>query len=142
MADLVTVSPEAIGRVLSGVLPRFPEVAGAVLFGSALGECRPDSDIDVGLILCPSVAEPHGWGFAGLESRVERELGTVEGHPFEVTVLRRDRPLFSFKVWKEGRPLYLRDEEAVLDFVERVSRSHAELAPRHRRALREVLKSS
>ncbi len=141
MAGLVRVSIEAVGEALSRVLPSFPEVAGAVLFGSALGECRPDSDIDVGLILFPSATEPSGWGFAGLESRVERRLGTVQGHPFEVTVLRPARPLFAFKAVKEGRLLYVRDEAAVLDFVERVSRSHAELAWRHRRAVREVVET-
>lgn len=139
MATLVELPVHAIREAVAKALPYFPQVAGAVLFGSALGSCRPDSDIDLGLILFPPCGEPPGWGFARLEADVERKLQPLGGHRFEVTVLSPDQPLFAFKAIREGQIVYIRDEDTVFDFVEKVSRSTAELLPRHQRALREVL---
>lgn len=139
MSSLVRVPLEAIEAAAARTLPQFPEVAGAYLFGSALADCRPDSDIDLGLVLDPTVAEPPGWGFAGLESRIESALGRLDGHPFEVTVVRPDRVLFAFRVIREGRMIYEANPDAVAEFVERVARRYPELAYRYRQAVQEVL---
>jgi len=139
MGELVRVPLEAAERRVQEVLPHFPEVVGAFLFGSALGLCRPDSDLDLGIVLLPGVAEPPGWDFAGLASRMEEALGRVEGHPFNVVILRPEEVIFSFRVIREGRLVYGRDREALWDFVERVARRYPDAAYRHRRALEEVL---
>lgn len=139
MGGLVRIPLARVERAVRAVLPSFPEVAGAYLFGSALGECRPDSDVDLGIVLFPDVPEPSGYGFAALEAEIEARLRPIDGHPFDVTVLRRDQPLFSFVPISSGRLVYVRDEDAIGDFIEVVSRRYGELRYRYRRALDEVL---
>lgn len=95
MAVLVQLPINEIQEAVAETLPHFPQVAGALLFGSALGSCRPDSDIDLGLIIFPPCTEPPGWGFARLEADVERKLQPA---------------------------VYIRDEDAVFDFVEKAGR--------------------
>ncbi|MBX6378583.1 MAG: hypothetical protein IRY95_08545 [Clostridia bacterium] len=139
MAGFVTVSRRRIREIVAGVLPAFPQVVGAYLFGSALDRCRPDSDIDLGLVLAPMPAEPVGTGFLELALEVEARLPRVDGHAFEVHVLRRQAPLFAFEVVSKGLLIYVKDGDAVFDFVEAVARAYGELAARYRRALAEVL---
>lgn len=142
MDQLVVVDLEQATASVRRSLPGFPSIAGAYLFGSALGACRPDSDIDLGLVLDPDVPEPSGWGFAGLEAEIEDALGRVEGHPFDATVLSPRNVLFSFKVVREGQLVYARDRATVTDFIERVARPYADLRRRHERALAEILGDS
>ncbi|MEW6227740.1 MAG: hypothetical protein AB1700_06525 [Bacillota bacterium] len=60
MRELVTVNEDAIRAAVVPVLVRFPQVAGAYLFGSSLGRCRPDSDIDIGLVPTEGAAATEG----------------------------------------------------------------------------------
>lgn len=139
VAELVRIPLALVEAAVRAVLPLFPQVAGAYLFGSALDKCRPDSDIDLGIVLLPTVPEPPGFGFLGLEAEIEARLPSVEGHRFDLTILRRDQPLFSFVPISSGRLIYVRDPDAVADFVEAVSRRYGELHYRYRRVLDEVL---
>lgn len=139
MNELVRVPLARIEAAVRAVLASFPQVAAAYLFGSALDECRPDSDIDLGIVLYPTAAEPPGLGFLALEAEIEARLPPVEGHLFDVTILRRDQPLFSFTPISSGRLIYVRDQDALGDFIEAVSRRYGELHHRYRRALNEVL---
>lgn len=141
MAGLVRVSQKVIHRAVNRVLPRHPEVAGAYLFGSALDECRPDSDIDLGLVLCPGMRESLGYGFISLEASIESELPRLQGHRFDVNVLGAQNVIFSFKVISTGRLVYAADIGVVTDFVEKVSRRYADIGYRYRRAVEEALDS-
>lgn len=140
MAGLVTVDLKPVEDVVRRILPRFPAVAGAYVFGSALGPCRPDSDIDIGLV-------PHADVLAGgdplarerLEARVAAALGRLDGHPFDVVLLDLDDPIFTFKVIRTGRLMYIGDENRVTDFMEAAAQSYREAYPRYRRALREIM---
>lgn len=139
VGSLVHVPLDTVQDAVSGVLARYPQVAAAYLFGSAIGPCRPDSDIDLGLVLSPEATEPPAWGFSGLEAQIETALGRIDGHAFEVIVLRPEAVLFSFKVIREGRLVFSRNRDVLLDFMERVARRYAEAGYRYRRALDEVL---
>lgn len=141
MAGLVRVSQKAIRRAVNRVLPGHPEVAGAYLFGSALEKCRPDSDIDLGLVLFPSIQEPPGHGFISLEAAIESELPRLQGHGFDVNVLRAQNVIFSFKVISTGKLVYAADMDVVTDFVEKVSRCYADIGYRYRRAVEEAIDS-
>ncbi|MEW6447770.1 MAG: nucleotidyltransferase domain-containing protein [Bacillota bacterium] len=55
LPELVRINLEPVIQQVRAVLSEFPQVAGAYLFGSAMESCRPDSDIDLGLILEPEV---------------------------------------------------------------------------------------
>ncbi len=119
------------------VLRDFPEVAGAYLFGSILGHCRPDSDIDLGLVLEGGLTPDSPEGDR-LESALAILLPPFRGHRFDITILRPDKPLFAFKVIREGKLVYSRNPDRIADVVEIVSRRYAELYPRYRQALEEI----
>lgn len=138
MAKLVRVSFEAVREAALRVLPRYPQVAAAIFFGSALGDCRPDSDLDIALVPFPETIQTAGWGPEWV-GQAERELGSLGRHPFHLTLLDRRQPIFSFRVLKEGRLVYVRDEDALYSFVERVARLYGEWAPRYQRALQEAV---
>ncbi len=113
--------------------PALP-IAGVFLFGSALGACRPDSDIDLGLVPLPDATHAPTWH---VEGRAEQLLGTFEGHVFDANLLQG--VLFAFEAVTTGRLVHVRDQEALWDFVERVTRRGWELRRRHRAALDVVL---
>jgi len=120
-----------VAHVNSG-LEKAPGLAicGAFLFGSSLGECRPESDIDLGLVPAPGFAGPD-WG---LEAEVEAVLRPFEGHPPDASVLRPSP--FGFEAVTAGQLIHVRDEAAVWDFVLGVCRRGAEMHWRYLQALR------
>lgn len=123
---LVRVSLQNVVDRLRAVLPHFPQVAGAYVYGSVLGACRPDSDIDVALILQHDPVEP-------LEDttdvEVEASLGRYGSHPYHVVTLRSEQVPFSFRVLQTGRLVYEQDHARVADFIFRVARDYDDLAP-------------
>jgi predicted nucleotidyltransferase len=99
-------------------LPAMPVVF-AYLYGSrAQGGARPDSDVDVGVLLDPGVTAPES-----LASRAADALTTrsrVGG--IEVTVLN-DAPIrFLGRVLRSRVVLYSRDEPARVEFESRIGR--------------------
>jgi predicted nucleotidyltransferase len=58
LKTMVRVREDLIIKVVVPILEELKEIAGAYLFGSALGLCRPDSDIDIGLVIKPLSGEP------------------------------------------------------------------------------------
>jgi predicted nucleotidyltransferase len=99
-------------------LPAMPVVF-AYLYGSrAQGGARPDSDVDVGVLLDPGVTAPES-----LASRAADALTTrsrVGG--IEVTVLN-DAPIrFLGRVLRNRVVLYSRDEPARVEFESRIGR--------------------
>ncbi|MDA8065845.1 MAG: nucleotidyltransferase domain-containing protein [Thermaerobacter sp.] len=115
---LVRVDLERVAARVTQVLPRFAEVAGAYLFGSGIGLCRPDSDLDLALILRRPAAHP-----LQLEGRVEAQLGSVDGHPFSVLALGHPGRL-AWEVIGNGRLMYEQDRDAVTDFLEQTALLH------------------
>lgn len=119
-------------------LAAFAEVAGAYLYGSVLGEMHAQSDIDVAVVTMPHVHQ-RLLDLLALEARIQSRLGRWAGRPLHATVLDPDQPLFSFRPIHEGQLVYVGNDQVLTDFIERVARAYADLAPRYRRALREVL---
>ena len=116
MRDLVRMSLADVEARVRKILPAFPDIAGAYLFGSCLGPCRPDSDIDLGLVLRGDVDAIY------LEALVSGALGLVEGHPFHITVLTPGE--FAFQTIHAGRLVYEADVDAVADMIEQVAKDH------------------
>lgn len=138
MSELVKIDIDSVIAKVRTALENFPQVAGAYLFGSALGLCRPDSDIDVGLVLDRSVV-PDSFEADRLEAQIALALTPLDGHPFDIVVLNPNDVIFCFTVIKDGRLVYCRDIERVTDVMEYVSRHYAEVYPRYRQALDEIL---
>lgn len=137
MAELVKAETERIIEKVREVLKGFPQVAGAYLFGSILGACRPDSDIDLALILEAGV-KPDTLECDRLESAISMLLPPMDGRAFDIVILNPDKPLFVFKVIREGKLVYSRNKDRVDDVIEYVSRRYADLYPRYRQALEDI----
>lgn len=109
---------DALRSAAEAELPAMPVVF-AYLYGSrAQGGGRPDSDVDVGVLLDPGVTAPES-----LASRAADALTTrsrVGG--IEVTVLN-DAPIrFLGRVLRSRVVLYSRDEPARVEFESRIGR--------------------
>lgn len=135
MGALVTIERERIVERVLPVLRSEPALVAAYLFGSALERCRPDSDVDIGIIAdCASERERER-----LEARLASQLKPLDAHPFDVVVLNADDVYFPFRVVREGTLVHVADSDRLGDFIEIVSRRYGELAPRRRQAMAEIL---
>jgi len=138
MSNLVKIEMQSITNRLNPVLQRYPQIAGAYIFGSALDQCRPDSDIDVGLIAADE--EKHqDRDRELLTEKVSRDLSPLNGHRFDVVILNSSEALFSFRVISSGVLVYVKDVLVVTDFIEKVSHKYREVYPRYRQALEMIV---
>lgn len=120
--------------LLIPVLELRKNIGAAYLFGSMLDYCRPDSDIDVGILLAPDILCSEREAEKILEE-IYMELAPVNNHPYDIIILNNCSAIFAYRVITRGRLVYTGDEEAITDFMEKVSRRRAENYPRFRRAL-------
>ena len=132
MAGWVRIPRDRLVAALLPGLRSIQAVAAAYLFGSSLGEMRPDSDVDVAL-----VARLDACDF-GLVGEVEAVCRPIDGHPVHATVLSQRDTLFSFRVLTEGVRIYCVDPDVLTDLIERVALHYEEVGPAYRRALEEI----
>lgn len=137
MPGLVKADLDLIIQKVRKVLPDFPQVAGAYLFGSIMGECRPESDIDLALVLEGGI-DPGGFEGDRLEAEISIKLTPIQGHSFDLQILNPDKPLFAFRAISGGRLVYSRNDGRLAEVMEYVSRRYADLYPRYRQALEEI----
>ena len=133
MGEWVRVDVPAVLRRIASACAREPRVAAAWLFGSALGEMRPDSDIDVGVAL-----PPQGLAAFALPVALGDALGRWDGHPFEVTVFQIDHATFVMSAPRDALLAYEGDGEALAVFVEAVAQRYRQDGPRYWQAVRGV----
>ena len=87
-----------------------PDVANAVLFGSrARGSERPDSDVDVAVLLIPG-APRDARAVGGLAARLE----TATGHSIGLVLLDEAPPPLAYRIFRDGRLLIERDHAALV----------------------------
>jgi predicted nucleotidyltransferase len=103
----------------------WPELKLAVAFGStARGEARPDSDVDLGILLKPYSPS--------LRLTTEAELGRAAGRPVHVILLDEAPPLLRFEIARDGVLLLERSEglwpsfkaQAMIDWWEWAPTAH------------------
>lgn len=133
-SDLVQIERHRLKAYIEEKIGQFSEIAGIYLFGSALGRMRPDSDIDLGLILVPGAvkSEKELDFFLG---KLYLALRNFEGHPFDLVSVRNVDTILAFEILRHGVPLLIKDEAVVLDVVEAISRRYADVYPRYKKAL-------
>lgn len=144
---LVSVDLETCSERIRDACSARTDIAAAYVFGSALSLCRPNSDIDVAVIIKrrPEAAESPKAELRQallLEAGLERQLGSMKTHDFHVTALDADEPFFAMEAISSGRLVYVGDVDIFTDFLEVVARRYADEHPRYERALREVLEES
>ncbi len=140
---MVRVDRAAVMRRIAEVCALHPEVVAGYLFGSALGAMRPDSDIDVGVVLRPCGDADPAAAFRRelrLQGDLEAGLDGHEGHRFQVTIFKPsvDQSFFVVNALQGANLAYVADPTALTDFLERVAYLHRRDGPRHWAALAEV----
>jgi predicted nucleotidyltransferase len=101
---------------LAAVLREYPEIAAAYLFGSVVrGDQRPESDIDLGLVLAaghPSHDDCHRL-LGELAARLEI---VTAPRPLDLVILGHQGPVFCHEVLLEGCLILESDRERRIDF--------------------------
>jgi predicted nucleotidyltransferase len=118
---------EAIERIVRDVVTVSPRpIAAAWLFGSvARGEARPDSDVDVALLLA---REPAGT-LDEVPGELEAEIEKRVGRRAQVVVLNRAPTELAMNALSDGRLLLERDAEKRVAFEVRTMKEYWDLVP-------------
>jgi uncharacterized protein len=123
---------DAIARALSPL----DEVQAALLFGSrATGRARPDSDVDVAVLLSPD-SKADGLGLRRLVGALTDEIAADR---LDVVILNGAPPALAFQVLKHGVVAFERDARPLHRFRVRTYGAHADYEPVER-FFREVTK--
>jgi predicted nucleotidyltransferase len=138
MGELIELDRLKLSRFVREKLEMFPEVVGAYFFGSVLEKMRPDSDIDVGIILQTDAIKSEK-ELDLLLAKLANALGNYEGHIFDIVSIGNVNNILAFKILKKGEPIYIKDEGKVTDMIEIVSRLYSENYPRYKEALKIIL---
>jgi len=100
-----------VTQTLRRVLSDDPRVAYALVFGSrARGSAGPESDVDI------AIALTKGTRLSALElGKLVAQLEEVAAKPIDLVLLDEAPPGLAFRVFRDGRPLFVRDESALIE---------------------------
>ncbi len=121
---------EKVLERLKGYLQKKPNVLFAYIFGSFIKSQRFE-DLDLALYL------RDGGGRKALE--LERELEEVLHLPVEISLLNQAPLSFAFRIVKEGRLIFVRDDKARCDFEEKTRVLYFDFLPFYQRYYKEVV---
>jgi len=114
-----------------------PDVVAAYVFGSvAQGRARPQSDVDIAVLLSADLDE---------ETRFDRrlrlgwEVERLIGRQTDLVVLNDAPPLLQHQVLKHGRLIFERDRAARVEFEVRAGQIYADLKPMYDFHTRDLL---
>jgi len=120
--------PETVQRVLAEV-QQHPKVVAIFLFGSwARGEQMPISDVDIAVLLDSP------------DKRDEADIGSMYSPTIDLVLFHRLPVRIQFQVLKEGQPLFVRDEEKLIETTFQVMRQYHEMEWMYRRYYEEILR--
>jgi predicted nucleotidyltransferase len=102
----------------------FPEVVAVYLFGSvARGEKTPESDVDLAILLDRQIGLPRLLEIMGA-------LMEVAGDKVDVSILNELPLPLQFRVVRDGRLLYVRNDRVRTAFETRVVEEYLDFKPR------------
>lgn len=117
----------ALRRVLARVQSD-PDVLALILFGSeARGDASPASDVDVCVVLDPDVPSALQAGAKRRDYLTEAEL--------DLTIFQQLSLAVRSRVLKEGKVLFVRDEDRLYEVAVRTARAFEGFRHHHRRYL-------
>jgi len=130
MRAMETVSHPAVAQLVARA-QRDPDLLAVVLFGSrARGDASASSDVDVCLVLAPDRADE--------PDRTAKRLDYLGRFDLDVSVFQQLPLAIRSRVLKEGRILFVRDEDALYDVAIRTVRAWDRFRPIHRMYLDHV----
>jgi predicted nucleotidyltransferase len=109
-------TPQELVARVRAILARHPEIAAAWLFGSAArGQLRPDSDVDIGLLLQdPSARAADVYAMLGeLTARLEV---VVAPRTVDLVLLEHQGPVFAHGALIDGLLIVEHDRQRRIDF--------------------------
>ncbi len=105
-----------------------PDVIAIYLFGShAKGEANPMSDIDIAVIVENPTPES------------EADIGSLSTPELDIVLFHRLPLHIKSEVFRDGKELFVRDEEKLADIKFRVMREYLDTSPMYRQISSEVL---
>lgn len=117
---------ERVGRQLKEYFANKPDVVAAIVFGSAArGEARPDSDIDVGVLLTRDAAR-QGVNRSQLIADI---MGLLGQNNVDVVILNEASPLLLHRVIRDGHVVHTADSEALAEFTIRAIQLYEDTKP-------------
>lgn len=128
MATDLASLPDVVQRIVAEI-QEHPKVVAIFLFGSwARGEQMPISDVDIAVLL------------DNPDKSDEADIGSMYSPTVDVVLFHRLPIRIQFQVLKEGKTLFVRDEEKVKEVTFRVMRQYHEMEWLYRRYFEEVLR--
>jgi predicted nucleotidyltransferase len=115
-SSVSAMEPTTLVERMRPILDRYPQIAAAWLFGSAArGELRPDSDVDVGILLQdPRATAVDQYELLGeLVARLEV---VVAPRTVDVVLLEPQGPVFAHEALVDGRLIVEHDRLRRVDF--------------------------
>ena len=108
-----------------------PEVLAVLLFGShAREEARPDSDVDICLVLMP--------GVLGSQAGFEKRLTYMANFNIDAHIYQQVPLYIRQRILKEGKVLYVRDEELLYETACRTITEFADYEHMYHDYLKEI----
>ena len=105
-----------------------PDVLGVILFGSQVhGNAGPGSDVDVCVVLDPGTP-------SGLAASHKR-LDYLAGSELDVTIFQQRLLYIRSRILKEGRVVFVRDEDRLYEVAIRTARAFEDFRPYYQRYL-------
>ena len=135
--QLITAAELAgIEAAAKAVLPRFPWVKAAYLYGSAARGDRPARDVDIGLVADPIPR----WGEEARVAAQFQQACSVIEVDWDVRCLNGGDPVFLRRVLGEGRRIFEADPKARIWFEVHAISQWLDFLPGWERLRTEVLK--
>ncbi|GAV24278.1 nucleotidyltransferase domain protein [Carboxydothermus islandicus] len=140
MPELIKLNIQDLLDKILPVLKTYPQIEAAYLFGSALDRVRPDSDIDIALLLSPDidVEDLESWTLA---EKIGLHLTRLVGRSFDISLLNTKDYIFAMNVLTSGKLIYVKNNDLLGDFIEKVSLRHRMWYNYYKQALLEVVKN-
>jgi hypothetical protein len=125
---LVHLDAASLDRAIARCLKPHKEVAAAYVFGSvAAGRARPDSDIDIGVLLARRLPARRVLSY---RLALAADLGAaLRRSAIDVVVLNDASPLLAHRVLSRGRLVFERSASARVRFQVQTARRYADVAP-------------
>lgn len=118
----------AASRAVVRAVSRRPEIQAAYIFGSvAHGRARPDSDIDVAVLVGRRIPESRALGY---RLKLTNQLGVaLRRDDVQLVVLNQAPPLLAQRVLSQGALVFERSRAARVRFQVQTASRYADLVP-------------